>query len=367
MTAAELVKELGPSYVASAISESDVRKRLDNLTKPPGSLGQIEDVAARLAKIVGDPPPPMDAAVVLVMAGDHGVTRSVDGRPSVSAFPREVTVQMCHNIAGGGAAISAFAKAVGAQVMVVDVGVDAEAPLQGGVLHRRVSRGTEALDAGPAMTIAEAEAAIRVGFDLVTSLGSIDVLCLGEMGIGNTTAASAVTAALTSTPAAEVLGPGTGVGEAVLSHKQTVIEKGLRRIATQRITDPLHVLAEIGGLEIAGLVGAVLGAARRGLPVVTDGFIATSAVLAAARIDPAVVSYVFASHESTEPGHRIQLEALDLEPLLHLGLRLGEGTGAALALPLIRSAGAILREMATFDGAGVATEIETDSPILDHA
>jgi nicotinate-nucleotide--dimethylbenzimidazole phosphoribosyltransferase len=329
-----------------------VRERLDHLTKPPGSLGHLEELALRLALIYGNPPPSLRRRVVFVLAADHGVAQR-----GVSAYPAAVTAQMCRNFAAGGAAINAIGGAVGADVVAVDIGVDADLGDLPGVLHRKVRRGSRDLASEAALTSEETAQAILTGAALVAERAdTLDVVALGDMGIGNSTVASALTAALTGRPVAAVVGPGTGVGGDRLAHKRAIVECAVRRIAAEE--DPFEVLRQVGGLEIAGLAGVVLGAARATRAVVADGFIATAAALVAARLCPAARDYLFASHRSAEPGHRALLEALGLRPLLDLDLRLGEGTGAALCLPMLDAAGAILREMATFGSAGVSDQIE---------
>lgn len=330
-----------------AARPADVRRHLDALTKPPGSLGRLEDAAVRLATIHGDPPPPLSRRTMFLLAGDHGVARR-----GVSAYPPEVTAAMCRNFARGGAAINAVAGSVGARVMVADFGVDADLDGVGGVLGRKVRRGTSDLSEGPAMSVEEAARAVLAGAELLADRAhELDVAVLGEMGIGNTTSASALTAALTGAPVPGVVGPGTGLEAAGVAVKRQLAGRAVRRIAGEE--DPLVLLAELGGFEIAGLVGVVLGAAGTRVPVVSDGFIATVAALVAVRLNPAAVGYLFAGHRSPEPGHTVLLDALGLEPLLDLELRLGEGTGAVLALPILDAAGALLRDMATFDEAGV--------------
>ncbi len=327
---------------------SGIRRHLDELTKPQGSLGRLEDLAARLALIYGDPPPPLARRVVFVLAADHGVARQ-----GVSAYPPEVTAQMCRNYASGKAAINVIAAAVGAEVVAVDIGVDADLSTVSGLMNRKVRRGTADLSEGPALAEHEVLQALGVGLDLVRQhQPAPDVVALGEMGIGNTTSASAVTTVLTGAPVVLVVGRGTGISEHQLERKRQVVERAVARVADSG--DPLRVLAEVGGLEIAGLAGVVLGAAALRLAVVTDGLIATAAALVAAHLAPPVRDYLIASHRSREPGHQVQLKALGLDPLFDLGLCLGEGTGAALALPLLEVAGALLRDMATFSSAGVS-------------
>ena len=332
---------------ADRASAPEVLERLDQLTKPIGSLGRLERLALRLARMCGDPPPAFRRRAVVVLAADHGVASR-----GVSAYPAEVTAQMCRNYAAGGAAINALARAVAAEVVAVDVGVAAD-PATLGILSRKVRWGSADLSTGPAMTRSDALRAVRTGAALVEErLELTDVFALGEMGIGSSTAAAALTAALTGAEAEAVVGTGTGVDPATVERKRDIVRAAVARIPPG--ADPVTVLSEVGGLEIAGLAGVVLAAARAGRPVVTDGFIATAAVLVAARIAPSTVDYVIASHRSVEPGHGVQLTALGLEPLLDLELRLGEGTGAALALPIVDAAGGVLREMATFADAGVS-------------
>ncbi|MFQ5538243.1 MAG: nicotinate-nucleotide--dimethylbenzimidazole phosphoribosyltransferase [Gemmatimonadota bacterium] len=334
-----------------AAEEKEVRAHLDDLTKPPGSLGRLEELALRLALILGYPPPPLRHRTVFVLAGDHGVTRQ-----GVSAYPAEVTAQMCDNIAAGGAAVSVFARRMNSRVVVADFGV-ASRPSHPDVLDRNVRRGSGDLSRESAMTREEAVEAVLKGSALVEERSSeLHVVGLGEMGIGNTTSASCLCAALTGASVEDVVGPGTGISGPRMERKREVVRSALDRLSQG--ADPLTVLAEVGGLEIAGLVGVTLGAARVGIPVVTDGFIATAAVMVAVRMAPEARSYVFAGHMSAEPGHAAFLKALGLRPVLSLDMRLGEGTGAVLSFPILDSAGSILREMATFSGAGVVGPVD---------
>jgi nicotinate-nucleotide--dimethylbenzimidazole phosphoribosyltransferase len=284
------------------------------------------------------------------VAGDHGVTAE-----GVSAYPSEVTGQMVRNFASGGAAINVLARRAGARVVVVDVGVAEALPPELPIVHQKVARGTANMALGPAMTRAQVLQAIAVGLDVVDaeSARGVDVICLGEMGIGNTTAASAIVATLTASTVADVTGRGTGIDDATWQHKVEIIEQALRVNRPDR-HHPLDVLAKVGGLEIAALVGVILGSAARRLPVIVDGFITTAAALVAAELCPATRSYLIAAHRSVERGHAAALEHLELEPLLALDMRLGEGTGAALVLPIVDAALALLDEMATFEGAGVS-------------
>ena len=329
------------------------RARHDSLTKPPGSLGQLEEIAVRVCGIREEIPRGLGPGVVILCAADHGVTEE-----AVSAYPREVTVQMLANFAAGGAAINVLSRHVGAKVVLVDVGVagDIDNPR---ILKRRVREGTANIARGPAMSLAEAEASIALGIDVVESeidLGA-GIIATGEMGIGNTTASSALIAALTGCPVPSVAGRGTGIDDRALENKVRVIEMAL---AVNRPSpgDPVGALAKVGGLEIGALAGVMLGGAARRVPVLIDGFISGAAALLASRIEPRVVGYLFPSHLSLEPGHRVVLDELGLEPILNLGMRLGEGTGAALAIPVIEASLKILNEMATFEEAGVSRESE---------
>jgi nicotinate-nucleotide--dimethylbenzimidazole phosphoribosyltransferase len=326
------------------------QRRLDALTKPPGSLGRLEELARALCLMSGRCPPPVADAVIFTLAGDHGV---VDER--VSAYPQVVTAQMVENFLNGGAAVNVLARHVGARVVVADFGVAAPLGMRAGLLPRRIAPGTANLARGPAMSKQQAAQAVEAGMALVEAerSGGADLIGTGEMGIGNTTAASAMVAALTGAPAAEVTGRGTGVDEAAWGRKVATVERAL----TTNRPDPadgLDVLAKVGGFEIAGLAGVVLAGAAYRIPVFLDGFIVGAAALAAVRIAPEARHYLVAAHRTVEPGHRHVLEALRLAPYLDLGMRLGEGTGAALGIGLARAAAAILSEMATFKSAGVS-------------
>jgi nicotinate-nucleotide--dimethylbenzimidazole phosphoribosyltransferase len=318
------------------------REELDRKTKPRRSLGRLEELAVQLAGIGVDEVRP----VIVVAAGDHGYADE-----GVSAYPPEVTRQMLLNFVSGGAAISVLARELGAELVVVDAGVR-EPVDDTRVRAIRIGAGTADATRGPAMSRDEAVAAIASGRDLVGELAArCTVVALGDMGIGNTTAASALHAALMGLPPAVVCGPGTGLDAAGVRRKVDVVERALA--ANAPLGDPVDVLAALGGYEIAFLAGVALGAAAERLAVVLDGFIVAAAALVAARLEPGVTEYMVAAHVSPEPGHRLSLEALGLRPLLDLELRLGEATGAALALPLLRSSLAILREMATFESAHV--------------
>lgn len=321
---------------------------VDRLTKPPGSLGRLESLAMDLAAITGRPCPRIDPPAALVFAADHGVAAE-----GVSAFPQAVTAQMVANFAAGGAAINVFARQIGARLEVVDVGV-ATALTMPGVVDDKVRPGTANMVEADAMSREEAVRAIEAGMRAAERAVAAGCRCLivGEMGIANTTASSALLAVLTGEPVARVVGPGTGIDAGRMAHKRAVIE---RAIAERRPApaDPLGTLAAVGGLEIAAMAGAYLAGAAHRLPLLVDGFIATVAALVACRLSPLVRGYLVFAHRSREPGHEVALAALEAEPLLDLELRLGEGTGAALAFPLLEAACRMLAEMATFDAAGV--------------
>ena len=325
------------------------RERQDQLTKPPGSLGRLESMGIQLAAIQNTLTPQVRGAVA-VFAADHGVTDA-----GVSAFPKAVTEQMVLNFLRGGAAINALAKVADAELLVVDVGVDADFAEHPQLLRRKVARGSQNLLEAPALSSADLAEALQVGVDVANRFADAGhtVLIGGDMGIGNTTPAAALTAVFTGRSVSEVTGRGTGVDDAGLARKIAVIEQGLAKHQPDA-SKPLDVLAQVGGLEIAALTGLYLGAAARGVAAILDGFIVTSAALVAAALAPAVKDYFFASHTSQEPGHLLQLERLELTPLFDLGMRLGEGTGGVLALPMLKSAAAVLGEMATFAEAGVA-------------
>ena len=330
------------------------------LTKPPGSLGRVERVANRLCAIQRSLRPTASPRRVVVIAADHGVTEE-----GVSAYPPDVTSQMLANFRAGGAAINAFSRAAGADLLVVDIGtagdeqrdINPDPGAEGQhvrFIRRRVRRGAGNIARGPAMTEAEMLAALGVGIDLAddASREGFALLGLGEMGIGNTTSASAITAALTGLPPETVTGRGTGADEVTFQRKIKAVERALAVNVPLR-ADVLDVLLKVGGLEIAGLCGVCLGAAAARIGIVADGFIATAGAALAVRLCPAVADYVFAGHLSPEPGHRFLLDLIGRRPLLSLEMRLGEGTGAALAMGIIDAAAMAFREMATFASAGV--------------
>ena len=328
------------------------RARQDQLTKPPGALGRLEDLGVQLAGIAGTCPPPVPSRpAVAIFAADHGVVAS-----GVTPWPQEVTAQMLANFVAGGAAINVIARQVDAHVEVVDVGVAGDVSALPVVAHRKVRSGTADLATGPAMTAAEARAALDAGAEVAADLSGRghDLLATGDMGIGNTTASAALIAAFTGRDAAAVTGRGTGIDDAMLEHKAQIVRGAVDRVAGY--LDPVSILAEVGGLEIAALAGFVIGAAAAGRPVVVDGVIALAALLVAERLAPGVASRCVAGHRSTEPGATAALEFLDLVPVLDLGMRLGEGTGACLAIPILQAAARVLNEMATFDEAAVAND-----------
>jgi nicotinate-nucleotide--dimethylbenzimidazole phosphoribosyltransferase len=345
----EILKQLPPIQPVDRewIARAEVRQM--SLTKPPGSLGRLEEVANRVSAIQQTLAPAVDVAQILVFAGDHGVTAE-----GVAPYPSAVTAQMVANFLNGGAAVNALAAIAGAGVTVVDIGIASDEPLPAGVRGRRVAQGTRNMVREPAMTPDDTLAAIAVGVEQgLDAATRVAMIGLGEMGIGNSTAAAAVTAVLTGLPPASVTGRGTGADDAMWRRKIAVIEEALRQ-RRPNPEDGLDVLGKVGGLEIGGLVGVVLaGAATRRL-VVTDGFIATAAAAIAVRLCPAAADYLFAAHRSSEPGHTALLQLIGQEPLLDLRMRLGEGTGAALAFGVIRSAVAAFTRMATFETAGVS-------------
>jgi len=351
--ALDAIAALGP---LDATAMTEAQEHLDQLTKPTGSLGRLEELVVHLAGIIGRADAPLDRRHIVVFAGDHGVTAR-----GVSAYPAAVTPMMVANFVAGGAAINVLARQVGARVTVVDVGVASAVPATGRgrgggrLIRARVADGTADLSAGPAMTETQARRAIDVGLRTVERLGrrGVDVIGIGEMGIGNTTSAAALVAALTGEPADRVTGRGTGVDDAGWRRKVAVVADAVERHRRRGDAGPLATLADLGGLEIAGLVGVILGAVAARIPVVLDGYITGAAALIAEGLAPGVAPRLLAGHRSVEPGHRIVLERLDLEPILDLGLRLGEGTGAALAMHVLASAVAVRDGMATFATAGV--------------
>jgi nicotinate-nucleotide--dimethylbenzimidazole phosphoribosyltransferase len=337
-----------PADTAAMAAALELQARL---TKPAGSLGVLEDLSVRLAGLAGLCPPPLpEPAAVAIFAGDHGVHAQ-----GVTPWPQEVTGQMVANFLSGGAVVNAFARQVGASVTVVDVGVLVDPGPAPGLVAANVRRGTRDLATGPAMTPGEVRTAIEVGIRVAGELVDGGAACLltGDMGIANTTPSAALIAAFTGAGPGDVTGRGTGVDDPTYAHKIDVVTSALELHAPDP-ADPLAVLAAVGGLEHAALAGFILGAAARRVPVIVDGVIAASAALVAAALAPDAVAAMVAGHRSAEPGATVALNHLGLTPLLDLGMRLGEGTGAALALPVVAGAVRVLHEVATFDAAGVS-------------
>jgi nicotinate-nucleotide--dimethylbenzimidazole phosphoribosyltransferase len=338
---------------ADAAAMAAAREKQARLTKPAGSLGTLEDLSVRLCGLAGMCPPPMpQPAAVAIFAGDHGVHAQ-----GVTPWPQAVTVQMVANFLRGGAVVNAFARQAGASLLVIDVGVATEIPVADDLLlPATIRRGTGDLSTGVAMTVDEARAALEVGISVADALidGGAQCLAGGDMGIANTTPAAALIAAFTGAAPAEVTGRGTGIDDTMHAIKVEVVTRALTLHRPEPAQDPIAVLAALGGLEHAALAGLILGAAARRIPVVLDGVIAVSAALVAAALAPDSVAAMIAGHRSAEPGAAVGLARLGLTPLLDLGLRLGEGTGAVLALPVIAAAARVLAEVATFDAAGVS-------------
>ena len=329
--------------------EAAERHQLE-LTKPPGSLGRLEEIANRCAAIRETMAPTANHPRIVIFAADHGVCAE-----GVSAYPQEVTAQMVANYLRGGAAINALARSGDIELRVVDVGVLSPVATFDGLISRRAGASTRNFCVEPAMIEAELYTALETGIELAADAAAsgCDLLGFGEMGIGNTTAASAITAALTGEPAENVVGRGTGVDDEGVARKRKAVERALM-LHAESLTSAREILRCVGGLEIAAMCGFCLGAAANRVPVITDGFIATSAAAVAVRMCPALAGYLFAAHQSAEPGHARLLAIVGQQPLLHLGMRLGEGTGAALAIGIVQAAVAAFTQMATFAGAGVS-------------
>ncbi len=335
----------------SAESGQEARRRWRNLTKPEGSLGRLEELAEHLARIRGTPRPKFRTKTIAVFAADHGIAEE-----GVSAYPRSVTAAMVQNFQRGGAAISVLGRVVGAEVWVVDVGVDSPPETdRTGFFGRKVARGTHNFRREPAMSREEALRSVDTGVDVVNDLcdRGTELLAVGDMGIGNTTSASALLAGMIGVPAVRVTGRGTGVDDSGLARKRAVIEEARERYQLSP-NDPWRVMESVGGFEIAAMAGACIAAAARRVPVVLDGFISTTAAVWGVAICPSARDYLIASHRSVEIGHRLALQSLGLEPYFDLALRLGEGTGAALQLLWCDAAVRLLDEMATFEEAEVA-------------
>jgi nicotinate-nucleotide--dimethylbenzimidazole phosphoribosyltransferase len=347
MTLNEAIQQI-PALDVACLHRAQAR--LNRLTKPVSSLGRLEELAAKFVAMTGEERPKLPSAIIFTFAADHGVAAE-----GVSAYPSAVTAQMVLNFVRGGAAVNVLARHVGAEVRVVDIGVAAAFESLPGLIHRKIAPGTHNMLIQPAMSRAQAVEALTVGVDLATRAAQegCHLIGTGEMGIGNTTPSAAIASVMTGVSVEQVTGRGTGIDDASFRRKVTVIEKALV-LHRPDARDPIDLLHKVGGFEIAGLAGLILGAAAHRIPVVLDGFIAGAAALIAAGLQPRCVHYLIASHRSVERGHQAVLDRLGLNPLFDLDLRLGEGTGACLAIGLIQAGLKILTEMATFDEAGVS-------------
>ncbi len=327
--------------------------RLDDLTKPPGSLGVLEKIAKQIAGITGRVIPKLPIKAAIIMAGDHGIVKE-----GVAAFPQEVTAQMIMNFVKGGAAMSVLTQHENAKLYIVDIGVATELPNTPHIIKRKVAYGTKNMVKGPAMTLSQALQAIEIGIEITGKAikDGAGIIAIGEMGIGNTSPSTAIIATYSGLPVKAVVGRGTGVDENGLKTKVTAIEKALE-VNKPNPDDPFEVLAKVGGLEIAGLVGVILACAANRIPVIIDGFISGAAAVIAGEIAPLARDYMLGSHLSKEPGHKVILDFLGIKPMLIMDMRLGEGTGAALAMNLVDASLKILKEMATFSEAGVTTKL----------
>jgi nicotinate-nucleotide--dimethylbenzimidazole phosphoribosyltransferase len=345
-TTVAAIQPLDPHLMAQA------QQHLDRLTKPPGSLGRLEELARRYVTITGEIPPRLTRKAVLIFAADHGVAAE-----GVSAYPQEVTAQMVLNFVHGGAAINALARHAGAEVRVVDIGVAADLPPLPGLLAHKVRPGTANMVHGPAMSRAEAQQCLEIGITLAEQCArdGISLVATGDMGIANTTASSALVALFTGRPVEKVTGRGTGIDDTTWQHKVDVIQRAIA-LHAPNVSDAMGWLMTVGGLEIGGIAGLILGCARHRLPVLVDGLIATAGALVAAALQPLVKDYMIATHASVEVGQQVAWRFLGQTPLLDLHLRLGEGTGAVLAMHLVEAALRVYNEMATFDEAGVSGE-----------
>jgi nicotinate-nucleotide--dimethylbenzimidazole phosphoribosyltransferase len=334
-----------------AIVYEQAKERLRQHARPAGSLGILEDVSARLAGISGTLDVRLNQKIIVTCAGDHGICAE-----GVSLFPSEVTSQMVYNFVNDGASINVLARHANARVEVADMGVNHDFPIDLPIFHKKVGRGTKNFSKGPAMTREEAIRSIEYGIEIVDALvekGPVDLLGTGDMGIGNTTPSTAIIASFSKLPVSQLCGRGTGIDDDGLAKKISAIERGLA-YNSQNPDDPIDVLSKVGGFEIGGLAGLLIGAAANNIPMLCDGFISTAGALIACKLAPAARNYLFASHNSVEIGHRYMLEELSLEPLLDLKFRLGEGTGAALAMELLDAATRILIDIKTFEEVAIA-------------
>lgn len=351
MSESELMKRVAAIVPADEAAGVLALERLDNLTKPPKSLGHLEELAQRVAAITGEVKPVIGLKRIYTFAGDHGVTEE-----GISPYPKEVTPQMVLNFISGGAAINVLTRHVGAEIKVVDMGVDFDfGGMAGSLIDRKIRRGTANFTRGPAMTRQEALIALAAGMELadLAKADGVGLLGAGEMGIGNTTSSAALLCVFAGIRPEDAVGRGTGIDDEGLKRKADAVKRGIEANSPDP-ADPVGVLAKIGGLEIAGMAGLFLGAALNRIPVVADGFISGAAALTAVNINPLVKDYLFMSHLSEERGHAKLVENLGIRPILDLGMRLGEGTGAALAMSVIEASAKIITEMATFAEAGVS-------------
>jgi nicotinate-nucleotide--dimethylbenzimidazole phosphoribosyltransferase len=338
----------------SPIRLKGAQAHLDSLTKPPGSLGLLEDLAKKYAAIRDTDHPSINKKSVIIFAADHGVTEE-----GISAYPAEVTPQMVQNFLDGGAAINVLARQQNAEVLVVDIGVNHRFAPHPDLLDRKIAFGTRNMAKEPAMTRTQAEESITIGIQMAAELADkgVDLLATGEMGIGNTTASSAIFSVLSGLPASQVTGRGTGIDDKTLDKKIAVIQQALVR-HTPDPEDPIDILAKVGGFEIGGIIGLLLGAAAQNIPVVVDGLISSAGASLAIKLNPSVKDYIFPSHRSVEPGQKVFFDLIEAPPLFDLKMRLGEGTGAVLAFSLIEAAVKIYSEMATFQSAGISDRAE---------
>lgn len=335
-------------------STQETQKRLDNLTKPRGSLGRLEELAKKIVEITGNPAPAVKNKVIFTLAGDHGVIEE-----GVSAYPKEVTPQMVYNFIKGGAGINVLSRHVGAKVVIADMGIACDLDPHPDLVIKKVNYGTKNMAKGPAMSREEAIRSIENGIEIFEKefVQGIDIVGTGDMGIGNTTPSSAITSVITGEPVELTTGKGTGVDEETLANKIEVIKRAVS-LNKPDPKDAIDVLSKVGGFEIGGLAGVILAACARKIPVVIDGFISGAAALIAYTLTPKVKDYMIASHSSVEKGHKIILDYIGLSPLLDLNLRLGEGTGSALGISIVEASVKILTEMATFNSASVSERID---------
>ena len=328
------------------------RQQQNNLTKPPGSLGKLEEIAIRLSSLFSCARPSLNKITIVIFAADHGIAKE-----NVSAFPQAVTVEMIRNFSRGGAAISVLAKELCADLEVVNVGTVSEHEALDSVIDQRIAAGTANFSKQPAMTLQQLAEALNVGRDAIdrAKKSAAQLFIGGDMGIANTTAATAIACALLKAEPETIAGPGTGLDKQGVSHKAEVIRQSLQQ-HKDNLNTPLEILQHVGGFEIAALTGAYIACAQRGLPAVVDGFISSAAALVALRINPAIKDWLFFAHASAEPGHKIMLQAMNVQPLIDMNMRLGEGSGAAVVVPMMRMACALHNNMATFAQAGVSNK-----------